>query len=513
MQSPVRINIYETRLTSNPVSRLGAKPHVAVSRPSGTRSASQAPPDTNSETVPGRTFRVLIVDDNRAIHADFRKTLCPADSGLSDLLAAGAELFNEEQPAQLAPAVTFELESATQGQEALEMVRKALAAGRPYALAFMDVRMPPGWDGIETTARIWEVDPALQVVICTAYTDYSFSEVLASLGRSDRFVILKKPFDVVEVQQLANAFTEKWRLLHQVRETQANLEKRVVERTEELASTQARLEHLLRSSPAIIYSMPAAGPRAFSFLSQNVSSVLGLAPEELATDGAWSRHLFPDDAAKASERHAELLRLGQYRAEYRFLHQDGSYRWLQDEARVLRDAQGQPSEIVGYCVDMTSLKEYGTGPPANGSAVAPGSEARGHRPARRRHRPRNQHPDAIRRRQHPLSPGLLRRACSRLLQSYQRLAGRRERQHPHARTDRPRRPGRSLPPTWLSLRHRSPPPSSNPLEGVERVTKIVRAMKEFSHPGSRGKSPLPISTTPSKAPSPSPATNGNTSRT
>ena len=79
-------------------------------------------------------------------------------------------------------------------------------------MAFIDVRMPPGWDGIETTAKIWEIDPELQVVICTAYSDYSWDQMIARIGQSDRLVILKKPFDNIEVMPLANALTEKWRL-------------------------------------------------------------------------------------------------------------------------------------------------------------------------------------------------------------------------------------------------------------------------------------------------------------
>jgi DNA-binding NtrC family response regulator len=72
--------------------------------------------------------------------------------------------------------------------------------------------MLPSWDGIGTTAQIWKIDPDLQVVICTAYSDYSWDEMLVKIGLSDRLVILKKPFDNVEVLQLANALTEKWRL-------------------------------------------------------------------------------------------------------------------------------------------------------------------------------------------------------------------------------------------------------------------------------------------------------------
>ena len=108
--------------------------------------------------------------------------------------------------------MSFELDSAYQGQEGLAMVKKALAENRPYALAFVDVRMPPGWDGVETIARIWEVDPELQIVVCTAYADYSWEEMRAKVGQPDSLVVLKKPFDNVEVQQLAHALTKKWLL-------------------------------------------------------------------------------------------------------------------------------------------------------------------------------------------------------------------------------------------------------------------------------------------------------------
>ena len=79
-------------------------------------------------------------------------------------------------------------------------------------MAFVDVRMPPGWDGIETIARIWEVDPELQVVVCTAYSDYSWEEMRAKVGQPDSLLVLKKPFDNIEVQQLAHALTKKWLL-------------------------------------------------------------------------------------------------------------------------------------------------------------------------------------------------------------------------------------------------------------------------------------------------------------
>jgi PAS domain S-box-containing protein len=152
--------------------------------------------------------RILIVDDNPSIHEDFRKILCPANADTAVVNEMEAALFGDAAEAQ--DQTAFELDSAFQGQEALAMVKQSLAENRPYAMAFVDVRMPPGWDGVETVARIWEVDYALQVVICTAYADYSWEKMRAKVGQPDSLVILKKPFDNVEVQQLAHALTQKW---------------------------------------------------------------------------------------------------------------------------------------------------------------------------------------------------------------------------------------------------------------------------------------------------------------
>ena len=184
--------------------------------------------------------RILLVDDNRAIHDDFRKILGDAADPTEQLDAAEAALLGEA--AGGAAGAGFELDSAYQGQEALERVRQAVAEGRPYAMAFVDVRMPPGWDGVETTAKIWEIYPDLQVVICTAYSDYSWDEMIAKVGQCDRLVILKKPFDNVEVLQLANALVAKWQLLQQVRSHVSELEERIRERTQQIQSAHAELQ-------------------------------------------------------------------------------------------------------------------------------------------------------------------------------------------------------------------------------------------------------------------------------
>ena len=183
--------------------------------------------------------RILVIDDNLAIHEDFRKIFGGLDT--NDSLDAAESILFDDAPVT-SGANTFRLDSAHQGEEGLAMVEKALADGDPYAMAFVDVRMPPGWDGIETISRIWEVYPDLQVVVCTAYSDYSWDDMNKKLGHSDRLVILKKPFDNMEVLQLAAALTEKWKLLQQTRAHVESLEARVNERTMELQSANRNLE-------------------------------------------------------------------------------------------------------------------------------------------------------------------------------------------------------------------------------------------------------------------------------
>lgn len=184
------------------------------------------------------SHRILVVDDNPAIHEDIKKILCPATD--DDLSQDEAALFGTLSPAS--ERSDFTIDSAHQGQEGLALVERALVEGRPYSMAFVDVRMPPGWDGIETIRQIWKHYPELQVVICTAYSDRSWDEIIRTLGKSDSMVILKKPFDNVEVLQLAHALTRKWVVTRQAKHRLDDLESVVERRTAELLNANARLQ-------------------------------------------------------------------------------------------------------------------------------------------------------------------------------------------------------------------------------------------------------------------------------
>ena len=188
--------------------------------------------------------RILVVDDNPAIHDDFQKILGGSGATVTDISAAEAALFGDDISS--VEATTYDLAFASQGEEGLGKVEMALEEGRPFSLAFVDVRMPPGWDGIETISRIWKVAPDLQVVICTAYSDYSWEEMVRKLGKTDRLLILKKPFDTVEVHQIASAMTEKWSLHQQQRQSMRTMETQMAGNTGELqrslSLTQATLD-------------------------------------------------------------------------------------------------------------------------------------------------------------------------------------------------------------------------------------------------------------------------------
>ncbi len=222
-------------------------------------------------------FRLLIVDDNDAIHDDLKKILLPREID-ARLSADEALLFGTTTET----GIVFEVDSAYQGQEGLQCLLRAQASGRPYALAFVDVRMPPGWDGIETILHLWQADPDLQVVICTAHSDYNWNDISQRLGVSDSFVILKKPFDTIEVSQLAHALTAKWTSRQQARQRMEELDRLVAERTAELTAANRQLEVLAAALRSAANSISITDPNGvFVWSNPAFSAMSGFSSEEV----------------------------------------------------------------------------------------------------------------------------------------------------------------------------------------------------------------------------------------
>lgn len=165
--------------------------------------------------------RVLIIDDNVAIHDDFLRILSTPKL-TDDLDAEAAALLGptpELQRSSGNKGVEFRLEFASQGEQGRDKVADARAANQPFALAFVDMRMPPGWDGLTTICKIWEVDPNVHIVICTAHSERSWDEIASTLPAQDQWAVLKKPFGKIEVLQFAHVMTAKWRLMTGATET------------------------------------------------------------------------------------------------------------------------------------------------------------------------------------------------------------------------------------------------------------------------------------------------------
>jgi diguanylate cyclase (GGDEF)-like protein len=193
---------------------------------------------TRTEAINGR---ILVIDDNPSIHDDFAKILAreAVDTGMSQIEKI---LFGDSGPEPTPPS--FNLQFAQQGAQGVAMARQALAERRPFALAFIDMRMPPGWDGLETIEHLWKADPDVQVVVCSAHSDYDWADFFERLGHSDKLLVLKKPFEPIEVLQCASALTRKWHDQQVVRRQVHSLEHMVSVRTMGLEAANNQLRHI-----------------------------------------------------------------------------------------------------------------------------------------------------------------------------------------------------------------------------------------------------------------------------
>mgnify|MGYP002622895320 CR=1 FL=1 len=293
-----------------------------------------------------RNLRVLVVDDNDAIHKDYEKILAGSrkEGGLKQSFADffGAELDDEL-------SLTFELEHAYQGQEGLEKVTKSIDEERPYAVAFVDVRMPPGWDGIETIGHLWKVDPELLVVICTAHNDYDWSEMSQKLGSRERWLVLKKPFDKVEVRQLAASLTEKWDLARQARLKLDELQNMVEVKSCRLTAFRNAVD-----AAGIVALTDSEG--TLLEVNENFCSVSGYSKEELIGQNhgfvSASRHSekFPDDLFSSIDIDQP------WRGEFCNRAKDGSLYWVDSTVVPMPNEQDSNKGFFSLQIEISERK-------------------------------------------------------------------------------------------------------------------------------------------------------------
>jgi PAS domain S-box-containing protein len=330
----------------------------------------------NSRDIDNPGYRLLIVDDNRSIHDDLRKILVGEGGVSADLLGDEELLFSKMQVS----GARFEIDSAYQGQDGLAMLSQAVAEGRPYALAFVDVRMPPGWDGVQTIRQLWKAYSDLQVVICTAYSDYSWADLVRDLGHSDSLVILKKPFDNIEVIQLAHALSKKWTDSREARAKRQDLENRVQERTAELAKTnqaleaeirdRARAQEALRESEERFRTAFEEAPFGMCltaldgrFMQVNAAlcQMLGYSRQELL-EGAWQKLTHPDDMERSKQALKQFVQdlTSSVEFEKRYMHKHGNAIWVQLKISAVKNAHGAPAHFITHVEDITVRKRAET---------------------------------------------------------------------------------------------------------------------------------------------------------
>jgi len=307
------------------------------------------PPDDHTNR------RVLVIDDNRGIHDCFREIL-------------------------RGPPVEFTMHSAYQGLEGVELLRRALEKGEAYAVAFVDMRMPPGINGIETIKKLWELDADLQVVICTAHAEFSWTD-LKDLGSSDQLLILKKPFDLIEVRQMAEALSVKWELRRRGRQHLEELEARVSERTQNLAQanqdlrdqiaerkqaeaalreSELRFRQLAENSTEVFWVASPTGEEFF-YISPAYEQICGRSCQSIYRDPKqWFKNIFEEDRSRVANALSELSRGTNCDLEYRIRHRDGSIRWVRDRRLAIRGEDRKVVRTCGVAEDVTERKNLET---------------------------------------------------------------------------------------------------------------------------------------------------------
>lgn len=314
-----------------------------------------------SAELTGQGRRILVADDIPSIHEDFRKILASPESESTTALADTERALLGSSPAPSRRA-RFRIDSAFQGDEAVSLAEKAVAEGDPYAMAFVDVRMPPGCDGIEVVRRILTVDPRIQIVICTAYSDYSWEEMFDSLDGYEGIVILRKPFDPIEALQLAHALTGKWRLHRQSEREKEGLERRVAERTSELRRTEALYRGAISGAGAIPYVLDY-GTQNYAFIGEQIQDLIGFSPAEMSV-GLWDRIVKESvmlgeaiglsmNEAVASVRRGEIRN---WRCDMHVVTRSGESRWISDASVLECDATGEPVRAMGILQDITDRR-------------------------------------------------------------------------------------------------------------------------------------------------------------
>lgn len=300
----------------------------------------------------GRVYRILVIDDEATVHEAFQLMLSPAAGG------ANVKLRDQDFP-------LFEIDSAFEGEQGLAFVKKALAEKRPYTMAFVDLRMKSGWNGLETIGHIWKECSDLQIIICTGHTDYSWHRIIEQFGHTDRLLILKKPFDITEIRQMAYALAEKWNLAAQSQNQVEQLQELVAQRTAKLEETNLSLraerdyiDQIIQGTPALIVGVKSDG--STTFINPAISRHTGYSPVELIGKNWWQL-LYPGEQFKQVEQLFRDFEKGPLRDyEMTLTTKTGEKRVVSWNSISKHNEAGADAEMISFGNDITERKKAET---------------------------------------------------------------------------------------------------------------------------------------------------------
>ena len=285
--------------------------------------------------------RILIADDEQGILDEYASILAgPAepDDRQSKLADLEAELFGntQEQPQQ----PQFSLCLCRQGDEAVRAVEDSIREGRPFAIAFLDVRMPPGPDGVNAAERIRKLDGEINIVFVTGYSDISPDQIRSRVPPPDKLLYCQKPIHASELRQLAYTLSAKW-LAHR-----------------NLQTTRQTLEQVVASTSVVVYSSAPARDQSPALVSDNVSRHFGWDAASFLSDPRfWIERVHSEDLPRVYAALERIHQIEEVAIEYRWRNSSGDYRWVSDRMRILRDASGRALELVGCWFDITERRD------------------------------------------------------------------------------------------------------------------------------------------------------------
>ncbi|WP_254366853.1 bifunctional diguanylate cyclase/phosphodiesterase [Paraburkholderia sp. NMBU_R16] len=288
-----------------------------------------------------------MINHNDATHQIFRQILLGCEIAPTTTQTS----FFGEVPAS---SEVFQIDSAYPGEDALERVARALAENKPYAMAFFDMPMQPGPDSLRALDRLWQVDPQLQLVLCSSHSDYPWGTLTGRLGADHRVLILKKPLDNVEIRQAACVLTTKWQMTKAAAFKTSSLEEAVEGRTKALANANVNIQ----DSPVILYRLRGEPSFPLIYISHGITH-FGHDCTALLVSQSWANELVdPDDHAKVDAALARVLEndAGDISIELRLRTGGGACRFVENRYVPVRDKRGRLIEVEGIIVDITERK-------------------------------------------------------------------------------------------------------------------------------------------------------------